>query len=108
MKIGVNEVILSGQSDGSRQREINLLGALNDALVENQLDAVFYAASDISSEFLGQLSRRLKSFPVKVAGIPSRPTVQRVLKGAMRWLRRVPHVILSSAKGAPEGCSHRK
>jgi glycosyltransferase involved in cell wall biosynthesis len=85
MKIGVNEVILSGQSDGSRQREINLLGALNDALVENRLDAVFYAASDISSEFLGQLSRRLKSFPVKVAGIPSRPTVQRVLKGAMRW-----------------------
>jgi glycosyltransferase involved in cell wall biosynthesis len=85
MRIGVNEVILSGQSDGSRQREINMLDALNDALVENQLDAVFYAASDIGREFLGELTGRLKSFPVRVAAIPSRPTVQRVLKGAMRW-----------------------
>jgi glycosyltransferase involved in cell wall biosynthesis len=85
MRIGVNEVILSGQSDGSRQREINMLGALNDALVENQLDAIFYAASDISSEFLGELTGRLKSFPVRVAGIPSRPTLHRILKGAMRW-----------------------
>ena len=85
MRVGINEVILSGQSDGSRQRELNVLRALAAALTEESLDAIFYLASDIDASTAGLLSSLVSVERIKQVKIPSRPTVMRIGQGALRW-----------------------
>ena len=85
MRIGINEVILSGQSDGSRQRELNVLGPLGRILTERSLDARFYLSSDIDQPISQLVEDRVGTERVRRVKIPSRPTVMRLAKGAVCW-----------------------
>jgi len=85
MRVGINEVILNGSSDGSRQRELNVLSALDKVLGERKIDSVIYLASDISTTFLSNIKSLVNHSEVKQIEIPSRPTAMRVLKGALKW-----------------------
>ncbi len=85
MRVGINEVILNGSSDGSRQRELNVLSALDKVLGERKIDSVIYLASDISTTFLSNIKSLVNHSEVKQIEIPSRPPAMRVLKGALKW-----------------------
>lgn len=85
MRVGINEVILNGVSDGSRQRELNVLSALDKVLGERKIDSVVYLASDVSKSFFTFIKSLVNHCEVKQLEIPSRPTAMRVLKGALKW-----------------------
>ncbi len=81
MRIGINEIILNGQSDGTRQRELNVLKALDTELMQRGHELVIFLAADSSEELKVEIKKRCQHAIIKVTAVPSRPVLKRALGG---------------------------
>lgn len=81
MHVGINEVVLRGQSDGTRQRELNALEALDGELYRRGHQLSVYLAANATPELTQAIRDRVCRGRVVMTPVPSHPIIIRSCTG---------------------------
>lgn len=88
MRIGVNEVIIYERSSGTRQREINMLPEVLRQVAAAGGQSVVYLARDLGDETAQRLVGDAPAATVVRTPVPTLPTAQRLVRGALYFPRQ--------------------
>lgn len=89
MHVGINQIVLRGQSDGTRQRELNVLKAVDAELHRRGHQLSVFLAANATVDLAHAIGNRVCRGRVVRTPVPSHPIICRSLAG-QRYFTRAP------------------